>query len=103
MSLCENSQKRSPPKLSASARNGERFMAITKRDIEKARKADEAAGPRVTAARYRRVSNKIEVEYDNGVTVAVPVSLIQDFTLLRKTPPPAGLSKIEIWGDGRDI
>ena len=78
-------------------------MAITKREMERAQKADVAEGPRATAARYRRASNKIEVEYDNGVSVAVPVELIQEFTLLPEFPKPSDLSKIEVWGDGRDI
>ena len=78
-------------------------MAITKREMDRAQKADAAEGPRATAARYRRASNEIEVEYDNGVSVAVPVQLIQEFTLLAEFPKPSDLSKIEVWGDGRDI
>lgn len=78
-------------------------MAITKRDLEKADRADAAEGPCAVSARYRRASHKIEVEYDNGVTVAVPVGLIQEFTLLPEFPTAAGLSRVEVWGGGRAI
>jgi hypothetical protein len=78
-------------------------MALTKRDLDKARKAEAAAGPRATSARYRRASGRIEVGYDNGVTVAVPVQLIQEFAMLPEFPSPTSLSKVEVWADGRVI
>ncbi|SAL10631.1 hypothetical protein AWB69_00193 [Caballeronia udeis] len=52
-------------------------MAITNESIAAARKAGEAIGPCAVAARYRRSIAKIEVDFDNGVTLAVPVALIQ--------------------------
>ena len=52
-------------------------MAITDESIAAARKAGEAVGPCAVAARYRPSVAKIEVEFDNGVTLAVPVSLIE--------------------------
>lgn len=76
---------------------------ISKRDIENARKAEADAGPRVIAARYRRSTAKIEVDYANGVTIAVPVALIEELSLLPEPPTAAGLSSIEIMGDGRYI
>jgi hypothetical protein len=52
-------------------------MAITDESIAAARKAGEAIGPCAVAARYRPSVAKIELEFDNGVTLAVPVSLIE--------------------------
>ncbi|CAH2770691.1 MAG: hypothetical protein CBARDCOR_0830 [uncultured Caballeronia sp.] len=45
--------------------------------IAAGRKAGEVIGPCAVAARYRRSIAKIEVDFDNGVTLAVPVALIQ--------------------------
>jgi len=52
-------------------------MAITNESIAAARKAGEAIGPCAVTARYRPSIAKIEVGFDNGVTLAVPVALIQ--------------------------
>jgi hypothetical protein len=68
-----------------------------------ARRAEAAAGPRVIAARYHRASHRIEIGYENGVTVAVPVALIQEFEFLAEPPSAAGLSKIHIAGERRYV
>jgi len=52
-------------------------MAITKEAIAAARAAAKEVGPCAVAARYRPSVGKLEVEFINGVTLAVPTSLIQ--------------------------
>ncbi|MFT4434875.1 DUF2442 domain-containing protein [Caballeronia sp. 15715] len=52
-------------------------MAITIESMAAARKRGEGVGPCAVKARYRRSIAKIEVEFDNGVTLAVPIALIQ--------------------------
>ena len=52
-------------------------MAITNESIAAARKAGEAIGPCAVTARYRPSIAKIEIDFDNGVTLTVPVALIQ--------------------------
>ena len=78
-------------------------MALTAEDIALARQAGQALGPRVTAAQYQQSSGKLKVVFDNGVVLAVPTALIQEFTLLENPPTTADLSEIEIWGDGYDV
>ena len=78
-------------------------MEITKEQISAARKAGKDSGPRIVSARYKRTSSKLDVEYDNGVSICVPVSLLQEFALLEKEPSTADLSYIEIWGGGYDL
>ncbi|WP_186308747.1 DUF2442 domain-containing protein [Paraburkholderia sp. BCC1885] len=78
-------------------------MAVTTESIAAARKAGKALGPRIVSARYRRAGGKLEVEYENGVMLAVPVALIQEFALLETTPSTTDLSRISIWGGGYDL
>ena len=52
-------------------------MAITNESIAAAREAGETIGPCAVSARYRPSIGKIEVDFDNGVTLAVQVSLIE--------------------------
>src|ERR1700676_31698 len=89
-----SSSPRSPP----FARRGESIMAITKEAIAAARAAAKEVGPCAVAARYRPSIGKLEVEFDNGVTLAVPTNLIQGLA----GASTADLSKIEItpagWG-----
>lgn len=68
------------------------MVAISKEQIAAARKAAKETGPRAVRARYRRASAKLEVEYENGVTLAVPVTLIQELA----GASAAALSQIEI-------
>jgi hypothetical protein len=73
-------------------------MAITKEAIAAAREAGGKVGPVAVAARYRPTLRKLEVEYSNGVTLAVPVRLIQGL----ERASAAELAEIEIspagWG-----
>ncbi len=52
-------------------------MALTKEAIAAAREAGTRLGPVAVAARYRPALRKLEVSYDNGVTLAIPVALIE--------------------------
>src|ERR1700688_3165206 len=67
-------------------------MAITREAIAAARAAAKEVGPCAVAARYRPSVGKLEVEFNNGVTLAVPTSLIQGLA----GASTADLSKIEI-------
>lgn len=78
------------------------MVTISNEQIATARKVGTAAGPIVTGARYRRSNGKLEVDYENGVTLAVPVAIIQEFQFARDASA-ADLAKIEIWGAGRDL
>jgi DNA invertase Pin-like site-specific DNA recombinase len=77
-------------------RHGENIMAITKESIAAARQAGKDVGPRAVAARYRPSIGKVEVEFDNGVTLAVPARLIQGLS----NAGTSDLSKIEITPSG---
>jgi hypothetical protein len=78
------------------------MVTISNEQIAAARKAGAAVGPIVTAARYRRGSGKLEIEYANGVTLSVPVAIIQELQLAG-VASAADLAKIEVWGAGRDL
>jgi len=78
-------------------------MAVSTEVIVAARKAGKVLGPRIVTARYRRMSGKLDVGYDNGMTLTVPITLIQEFALLETPPSVTDLSKIEIWGGGYDL
>ncbi len=74
-------------------------MEISKEAIDAARARAQDNGPCAVAARYRPSIEKIEVEFDNGVTLAVPTSLIQGLA----GASAADLSKIEITPAGRGL
>ncbi len=78
-------------------------MAVTTDVIAAARKAAKTAGPRVVSARYRRASAKLDIEYENGVRLALPVKLIEELAALEQPVSAADLSNIEIWGGGYDL
>lgn len=73
-------------------------MAVTKESIAAARAAGEKVGPVAVSARYRPTLRKLEIAYGNGVTLAIPVSLIEGL----EHASAAELSEIEIspagWG-----
>jgi len=71
-------------------------MAITKEAIAAAREAGKETGPCAVAARYRASTGRLEVEFDNGVALAIPVHLLQG--LVGATT--AELNKIEITPTG---
>ena len=78
-------------------------MALTSESIASARRAGKSLGPRMVSARYRRTTGKLNVEFDNGVALSVPMSLVQELVVLDTPPTTADLSAIEIWGDGYDL
>ncbi|WP_323074229.1 DUF2442 domain-containing protein [Mycetohabitans endofungorum] len=78
------------------------MVTISKEQIGSARKAGAAIGPTVNAARYRRASGKLELEYANGMTLSVPIALIQELQLAGDVRS-ADLAAIEIWGAGYDL
>lgn len=45
----------------------------------------------------------MDVEFDNGIELSVPVALIQEFALLDAAPSATDLSVIEIWSGGYDL
>ncbi|MEM5316983.1 DUF2442 domain-containing protein [Paraburkholderia sp. JHI869] len=78
-------------------------MALSKEEIAAAREAGKRLGPKMVDARYSRTHASLEVRYEHGVKVEVPVKLIQEFALLEKSPSVADYSEIEIWGGGYDL
>ena len=86
-----------------SVTSGEKFMVgISKAQFETAKKADEGNGPLATGVRYRRTNRKLEVEYENGVTLSVPVGIIQELHSVDGISQ-ADLSDVRIWAGGRSI
>src|ERR1700748_3778426 len=69
-------------------------MVITKESIAPARQA--GVGLTAVSSRYRRATEKLEVEYDNGVLVIIPVALIEGLA----GASAADLSRIEITPSG---
>lgn len=59
--------------------------------------------PVAVAARYIRTHRKLEVAFANGVSIAVPIGLIQDFQMLETPPTAAQLAEVEIWGGGQSV
>lgn len=78
------------------------MATISKEQFEAAKKADAEQGPLATGVRYRRASRKIEVEYANGVTIGVPVAIIQELHLAGQVSQ-AALADVQIWAGGRSI
>jgi hypothetical protein len=74
-------------------------MEISKEAIRTARARAKEVGPCAVGARYRPSVGKIEVEFDNGMTLAVPTSLIQGLAGARA----ADLSVIEITPAGQGL
>jgi len=78
------------------------MVAISKEQFDAAKKADAENGPLVTGVRYRRTSRKIEVEYENGVAISVPVILIQELRLAGDVSQ-ADLADVQVWAGGRAV
>lgn len=68
-----------------------------------AREAGKRLDPKTVSVRYRRMSAKLDVEFDNGIELSVTVALIQEFALLDTAPSATDLSAIEIWSGGDDL
>ncbi|MDR3101452.1 MAG: DUF2442 domain-containing protein [Paraburkholderia sp.] len=78
------------------------MVDISREQFEAATRAAQES-PVVVAARYSRTQRKLEVAFANGVSIAVPIALIQDFQMLEKPPTAAQLSELEIWGGGQSV
>jgi hypothetical protein len=78
------------------------MVSISKKQIAEASKAG-AQRPAAVSARYSRTHARLEVEFANGVGVAVPVALIQELQMLERKPTAAQLADVEIWGGGQSI
>jgi len=78
------------------------MVAISKEQFDAAKKADAENGPLAIGVRYRRTSRKIEVEYENGVSVGVPVAIIQELGLAGDVSQ-ADLGDVQVWAGGRAI
>lgn len=78
------------------------MASISKKQFESAKKADAGNGPLAVGVRYRRASGKLEVEYENGVTLGVPVRMIQELHSVDGLSQ-ADLSDVQVWAGGRSI
>ncbi|MFM0140628.1 DUF2442 domain-containing protein [Caballeronia grimmiae] len=67
-------------------------MALTEEQIDAARDRGENVGPCAVSARYILSSGRLEVDFDNGVMVAVPTRLIQGLA----NASPVDMQTIEI-------
>lgn len=76
--------------------------SISKKQIAAARKAG-AQSPVAVAARYSRAHTRLEIEFANGVGLAVPVALIQELQTLERPPTAAQLAQVEVWGGGQSL
>ena len=78
------------------------MVSISKKQITEARKAG-AQSPAAVSARYSRKHARLEIEFANGVGLAVPVALIQELQALGRAPSAAQLTEVEVWGGGQSI
>jgi hypothetical protein len=62
-----------------------------------------AETPTITGARFIRSTRMLEVTFVHGVKITIPVSLIQDFSLLDKAPTLAELADVEVSGAGASL
>jgi hypothetical protein len=75
---------------------------ISHEQITRAREAG-ARSPVVVSARYSRAHARLEIEFANGVCLAVPVALIQDLQMLEPPPGATQLAEVEVWGGGQSV
>jgi hypothetical protein len=75
---------------------------IADAEIAAARRRGEET-PTITGARFIRSRRVLEVTFEHGVKISVPVSLIQDFTMLEREPTLAELAEVEISGAGASL
>ncbi|CAM2176204.1 DUF2442 domain-containing protein [Paraburkholderia sacchari] len=78
------------------------MVDISHEQFEAATRAAQES-PVAVAARYIRTHRKLEVAFANGVSIAVPIGLIQDFQMLETPPTAAQLAEVEIWGGGQSV
>jgi hypothetical protein len=70
---------------------------ITAAEIAAARKRG-AEEPAIVSARFIRSTRTLEVTFGHGVKIAVPIALIQDFSMLERAPTLAELAEVEVSG-----
>lgn len=75
---------------------------ITAAEIAAARQRG-AEEPTIKAGRFVRSTRTLEVAFMNGVKIAVPVSLIQDFSALDRAPTLAELADVQVSGGGASL
>jgi hypothetical protein len=75
---------------------------ITAAEIAAARQRG-AEEPTIVGARFIRSTRMLEVTFVHGVKITVPVSLIQDFSLLEHPPTLAELAEVEVSGAGASL
>ncbi len=68
---------------------------ITATQIAAARKRG-TEEPTIVSARFIRSTRTLEVTFAHGVKIAIPIALIQDFSMLERAPTLAELSEIEV-------
>jgi len=75
---------------------------ITAAEIAAARKRG-AEEPTIVSARFIRSTRTLEVTFVHGVKIAVPITLIQDFSTLERAPTLAELAQVEVSGAGTSL
>lgn len=75
---------------------------ITAAEIAAARKRG-AEEPTIVSARFIRSTRTLEVTFVHGVKIAVPITLIQDFSTLEREPTLAELAQVEVSGAGTSL
>lgn len=78
------------------------MVSITAAEMAAARKRGEEQ-PLIVGVRFIRSSRKVEVSYAHGVTITVPVALLQDFNMLERDPTLAELADVQVDGGGTSI
>jgi hypothetical protein len=78
------------------------MVSISRKQFAEARKAS-AQSPVAVSARYSRVRARLEIEFANGVGIAVPVALIEELQTLPHAPTAAQLADVEVWGGGQSL
>lgn len=75
---------------------------ITAAEIAAARKRG-AEEPSIVSARFIRSTRTLEVTFGHGVKIAVPVALIQNFSMLERAPTLAELAEVQVSGAGTSL
>ena len=75
---------------------------ITAAEMAAARKRG-AEEPTIVAARFIRSTRTLEVTFVYGVKIAVPIALLQDFSMLEHAPTLAELAEVEVSGAGTSL
>lgn len=74
-----------------------------RRPLRRKDQSPDQLAPLAVAARYRRAGRRIEIEYQHGATIAVPMLMFQEFIFLHEPPTDADLRKVEVWGAGTAV